>query len=64
MGRENAQSTKAFLSVKTILDGWEANYGAIRSMKVDYSASITDANGNPLYDYRVERVQDGRLYHL
>ena len=65
------QQPKSFLSVQDILSGWQANYGALKSMKVSYFEKIVSAEP-PVSDpnivktlvkwIHVERVEEGKKF--
>jgi hypothetical protein len=68
VGYGGPDDTKAFLTVREVLDRWEANYGSIQSMKVGYSVRMIRSGGpetgRVLEDYHVERTENGKLYHV
>jgi hypothetical protein len=63
-----SRDARAFLDARAILDGWEANYGTIQTMKVAYSERVVEATGaetdSLVRNQHVERIQDGKLYYV
>jgi hypothetical protein len=66
-----SEPPKSFLGVEAILEGWESNYGSIRSMEVSYTyqlldfkppATNPDFSGLVRYQH-LERVEEGKRYH-
>ena len=66
-----SEPPEAFLSSKAILEGWESNYGSIRSMQVSYTQQLQYFKPSPLnpdfpgpvrYQH-LERVEEGKRYH-
>jgi len=63
-----AETQKAFLDAKTIYDGWEANYGDIKSMKFRLSEAqaISDESGIQTYSQwsHWEKIEDGKRVYV
>lgn len=63
-----AETQKAFLDAKTIYDGWEANYGDIKSMKFRLSEAQAISDGSGIQTYSQwshwEKIVDGKRVYV
>jgi hypothetical protein len=63
-----AETQKAFLDAQTIHDGWEANYGDIKSMKFKSSQKLIRAEGPRIERlvrlYSIEKIEDGKRVYV
>jgi len=73
----NSDSQKSFLDDEAILAGWESTYGSIRTMKFSYVDRLVgfqpsqtpednpdEPPPNPGKKIHVERIEEGKRYHL
>ena len=64
---EQSEKQSAFLGITEILDAWEAGYGSIHSMKVQYTEDISlpDPNGQEtILHSTVERIEEGKKFYM
>lgn len=68
-----SETPESFLDAQAILEGWESNYGGIRSMQVSYTERVLEAKPSAtdpnsldtlLKVQHVERVEEGKRYHI
>ncbi len=64
---EQSEKQSAFLGITEILDAWEAGYGSIHSMKVQYTEDISLLNPSgqeTTLHSTLERIDDGKKFYM